>query len=63
MQCEILTSFAGVMGSFSAGDTAEIDDQFVAELAELGWVKPAGKAKKRKAIKPAAEVPAGEGDD
>ena len=60
MQCEILSSFAGVMGSFSAGDTAEVADEHVAELASIGYVKPLGKVAKRKAVKPKAEKPAGE---
>ena len=63
MKCEILTSFAGVMGSFSAGETADVSDEFVAELSGLGWVKPVGKPTRRKAVKPKAEVPAGEDDD
>mgnify|MGYP006402944915 FL=1 len=63
MKCEILTSFSGVMGSFSVGVTADVPDEHVAELASLGWVKPLGKAPKRKATKKKAETPAGEGDD
>jgi len=51
------------MGSFSAGVTADVPDDHVAELASLGWVKPLGKAPKRKATKKKAETPAGEGDD
>ena len=63
MKCEILTSFSGVMGSFSVGVTADVPDDHVAELASLGWVKPLGKAPKRKATKKKADTPAGEGDD
>jgi len=63
MKCEILTSFSGVMGSFSVGVTADVPDEHVSELASLGWVKPLGKAPKRKATKKKAETPAGEGDD
>ena len=63
MQCEILTSFAGVMGSFSAGETAEVPDDYVPELTTLGWINPLGKLKRRKAVKETAETPAGEDDD
>jgi len=63
MQCEILTSFAGVMGSFSAGETAEVPDDHVSELTQLGWINPLGKVKRRKAVKDKAEVPAGEDDN
>lgn len=63
MQCEILTSFAGVMGSFSAGETADVADEFIVELSGLGWVKPVGKPIRRKAVKPQAELPAGEDDN
>ena len=62
MQCEILTSFAGAWGSFSAGQVAEIPDDKVAELDKIGRVKPCGKPAKRRAAKKKAETPSGEGD-
>tara|TARA_R100000808_G_scaffold7070_1_gene20821 strand:- start:29003 stop:29194 length:192 start_codon:yes stop_codon:yes gene_type:complete len=63
MQCEILTSFAGPMGSFSAGETADVPDQYIADLTNAGFVKPVGKVAKRKAVRKKAEKPSGEGDD
>jgi len=62
MKCEILHAFSGVMGSFSVGEVADVADEHVPELSKLGWVKPIGKAPKRKAVKKKAEVPAGEDD-
>ncbi len=63
MKCEILTSFSGVMGSFSVGVAADDPDEHVAELASLGWVQPLGKAPTRKAAKEQDETTAGEGDE
>jgi len=51
------------MGSFSAGETAEVPDDHVSELTQLGWINPLGKVKRRKAVKDKAEVPAGEDDN